>query len=241
MTEQELFEFLKRRGDRLPRHVAIIMDGNGRWAEKHMLPRIMGHRAGTKTVKRIVEASAKIGIKYLTLYAFSTENWKRPRAEVDALMNLLKEYLKKEVETLIKNNIRLMAIGRIDGLYESAKRELFKAQDKTKDCTGMILVLALNYGGRAEILDAINGILRNNNKGIITEDNFKDYFYYPELPDVDLLIRTSGENRLSNFLLWQCAYSEFYFTNRLWPDFRNIDYYMAIKNYMQRERRFGGI
>jgi undecaprenyl diphosphate synthase len=242
MTEKELIKLLASQSERLPYHIAVIMDGNGRWAKRRFLPRIMGHRSGVKSVRTVVQTAAKLHIPYLTLYAFSTENWARPKDEVNALMKLLNEYLKKEVKELKKNNIRLKAIGRISELPTNCQKALNEAIEYTKNSTGTTLVLALNYGGRAEIIDSFNKIISENPKiKKINEELLKENFYFPELPDVDLLIRTSGEERISNFLLWQCAYSEIYITTRLWPEFRAIDFLHAIHNYLKRERRFGGV
>ena len=228
----------------LPRHVAVIMDGNGRWARKRGLPRVAGHRAGTKSVREVVEGCAELHISALTLYAFSVENWKRPRSEVSTLMALLKEYLARELETLCKNNIRLQTIGRTDELDLTVQRELAKTIADTRDNTGMVLTLALNYGGRAEIIDAVNRILANGRKDsaeAMTEKEFAGYLYPSGLPDPDLLIRTSGELRISNFLLWQIAYAELFVTDTLWPDFDKKCLYEALIAYQKRERRYGGI
>ncbi len=229
----------------LPRHIAIIMDGNGRWAAKRRLPRIFGHRAGAKTVRRIVEACAQLGIKVLTLYAFSSENWSRPSAEVNALMRLLREYLEKEIGELNRNGVRLTTIGRTDVLPPAVKKSLAKTIAATGNNTGLILNLALNYGGRAEIVEACRALGRKIRAGSlrsedIDEDAFAAVLDTAGLPEPDLLIRTSGELRLSNFLLWQTAYCEFYFTPRLWPDFDRRDLEEAIADYQGRERRFGG-
>jgi undecaprenyl diphosphate synthase len=228
----------------LPSHVAVIMDGNGRWARKRGLPRVAGHRAGTRAVREIVEGCAELHIQALTLYAFSVENWKRPRAEVSTLMSLLKEFLAKELETLCQNNIRLRTIGRIDELDPTVQQELAKTINDTQHNTGMVLSLALNYGGRAEIIDAVNRILSNGRKDTgdpITETEFKNYLYTAALPDPDLLIRTSGELRISNFLLWQIAYAEIFVTDTLWPDFDKKSLYEALIAYQKRERRYGGL
>ena len=230
----------------LPAHIAIIMDGNGRWARKRGLPRVAGHRAGINAVREVIEASAELGIKVLTLYAFSVENWKRPQTEVSTLMQLLKEYLNKELENIHKNNIRFRTLGRTDQLDVSVRRELDKGISRTSDNTGMIFNVALNYGGRAEIVDAVNEILRNGGptaaaNGGITESEFAKHLYTAGLPDPDLLIRTSGELRISNFLLWQIAYAEIWVTDTLWPDFRNQHLYEAIIAFHKRERRYGGL
>ena len=230
----------------LPSHIAIIMDGNGRWARKRGLPRVAGHRAGINAVRETVEGSAELGIRVLTLYAFSVENWKRPRAEVATLMQLLKEYLNKELENIHKNNIRFRTIGRTDELDASVKAELDKASAKTGGNTGMIFNVALNYGGRAEIIDAVNRLLRNGGRaaaenGGVTEKDLAQYLYTAGQPDPDLLIRTSGELRVSNFLLWQIAYAEIWVTDTLWPDFEKQHLYQAIIAFQKRERRYGGI
>ena len=229
---------------KLPTHVAIIMDGNGRWAKKRGLPRIMGHREGMKSVRAVVEESRRLGIKVLTLYAFSKENWQRPWQEVSFLMGLLEEYLKKEVDELHEKNIQLRAIGEIELLPPKVLSLLKSSIKKTAANKGMILNLALSYGGRAEIAHAARLIaeacLRGDLKPEeITEELFSHYLYTYDLPDPDLLIRTSGEMRISNFLLYQCAYTEFYITPTLWPDFRQEEYWKALEEYASRERRFG--
>ena len=229
---------------KLPTHVAIIMDGNGRWAKKRGLPRIMGHREGMKSVRAVVEESRRLGIKVLTLYAFSKENWQRPWQEVSFLMGLLEEYLKKEVDELHEKNIQLRAIGEIELLPSKVLSLLKSSIKKTAANKGMILNLALSYGGRAEIAHAARLIaeacLRGDLKPEeITEELFSHYLYTYDLPDPDLLIRTSGEMRISNFLLYQCAYTEFYITPTLWPDFRQEEYWKALEEYASRERRFG--
>ncbi|MBG6186344.1 isoprenyl transferase [Flavobacterium sp. CAN_S2] len=229
---------------RLPKHLAIIMDGNGRWAKQQGLLRALGHESGTKSVKVIIEASAKLGIEFLTLYAFSTENWNRPKLEVETLMKVLINSLKKELTTLQKNNIKLNAIGNLEKLPKSAQKELLDVIDKTKDNTQMTLTLALSYGSREELVSAVKNICSKVKNNIISIDSIDDsiineHLYTQNLPDVDLLIRTSGEHRISNFLLWQIAYSELYFTDILWPDFKEQDLYEAIISYQKRERRFG--
>ena len=229
---------------KLPKHLAIIMDGNGRWAKQQGLLRALGHESGTKSVKLIIEASAKIGIEFLTLYAFSTENWNRPKLEVETLMKVLINSLKKELTTLQKNNIKLNAIGNLEKLPKSAQKELLDVIDKTKDNTQMTLTLALSYGSREELVSAIKDICSKVKNNIISIDTIDDsiineHLYTQNLPDVDLLIRTSGEHRISNFLLWQIAYAELYFTDILWPDFKEQDLYEAIISYQKRERRFG--
>jgi undecaprenyl diphosphate synthase len=230
----------------LPAHIAIIMDGNGRWARKRGLPRVAGHRAGIKAVREVVEGSAELGIPVLTLYAFSVENWKRPQIEVATLMQLLKEYLNKELENIHKNNIRFRTIGRTEQLESSVRAELDKAITRTENNTGMLFNVALNYGGRAEIVDAVNRLLNNGAKALaanggVTEKDFAQYLYTAGQPDPDLLIRTSGELRISNFLLWQIAYAEIWVTETLWPDFNKQHLYEAIIAFQKRERRYGGL
>ena len=229
---------------RLPKHLAIIMDGNGRWAKQQGLLRALGHESGTKSVKVIIEASAKLGIEFLTLYAFSTENWNRPKLEVETLMRVLINSLKKELTTLQKNNIKLSAIGNLEQLPKSAQKELLDVIEKTKNNTKMTLTLALSYGSRDEIVNAVRNICSKVKNNIISIDTIDDsiineHLYTQNLPDVDLLIRTSGEHRISNFLLWQIAYAELYFTDVLWPDFTEEHLYEAIISYQKRERRFG--
>ncbi len=229
---------------KMPRHIAIIMDGNGRWAKKKGLPRIMGHRSGVETVSVITEACAMKGIEVLTLYAFSSENWKRPQKEVDALMNLLGYALDKNREKIKRNNIKMRVIGRVDGLSRSLAESIRKIEEETASNSGMVLALALNYGGRQEILDAVEKICGTNNNSDsgaqrMTEEDFGKFLYTRDLPDPDLIIRTSGEMRLSNFLLWQAAYSEFYVTDTLWPDFDVAQLEKALNEYGDRERRFG--
>jgi len=230
----------------LPVHIAIIMDGNGRWAKRRGLPRIAGHKAGVKAVKRVVEAAGELGISVLTLYTFSHENWKRPREEVSAIMKLLYETTKREINELDKNNVKLITTGRIEELSPQRRDILEKAKEQTKDNTGLILNLALNYGGRTEILDAVKQIAQEVKQGKLdindlNEENFAKYLYTNGLPDPDLLIRTSGEKRISNFLLWQTSYTELYITDVLWPNFTAKDFYEAIWDYQNRERRFGRV
>jgi undecaprenyl diphosphate synthase len=230
--------------ENLPKHLAIIMDGNGRWAKQKGLLRAFGHENGTKSVRTTVESCAKLGIENLTLYAFSTENWNRPKLEVETLMKLLISSLKKELDTLQKNNIRLNAIGNLDLLPSSAKKELLTVIEKTKNNSRMTLTLALSYGSREELLNAVKNISSKVKNNIISQDDIDEsiinqHLYTHNLPDVDLVIRTSGEHRISNFLLWQIAYAEFYFTDVLWPDFKETDLYDAIISYQKRERRFG--
>ena len=230
--------------DNLPKHLAIIMDGNGRWAKQKGLLRAFGHEKGTKSVRITVETCAKLGIENLTLYAFSTENWNRPKLEVDTLMKLLVNSLKKELATLEKNDIRLNCIGNIELLPTKAKKELLSVIEKTKNNTRMTLTLALSYGSREELLNVVKIISEKVKNNIISIDTIdesiiNEHLYTHNLPDVDLVIRTSGEHRISNFLLWQIAYAEFYFTDVLWPDFKEDDLYAAIISYQKRERRFG--
>lgn len=230
--------------DKLPQHIAIIMDGNGRWAKRRGLPRVMGHSAGMKSVKEIVKACRELGIKYLTLYAFSTENWKRPKREIETLMRFLNEYIEKELKSLKENDIRLNVIGRIDGLPDYVHPKLKAAIKETRNCKAMILNVALNYSGRAEIVDAAKKFASSVKSGEhkineLDERLFAKFLYTEDQPDPDLLIRTSGEMRISNFLLWQISYSELYITPKLWPDFRKRDLEEAISEYQTRDRRFG--
>jgi undecaprenyl diphosphate synthase len=230
--------------DRLPRHIAIIMDGNGRWAKRRRLPRIAGHRAGIRAVRQAVEACARLGVPYLTLYAFSVENWKRPHTEIKLLMRLLREYLKKEIDELNRQNIRLAVIGRIQELPKAVVHDLENALDRTRQNTGLRLILALNYGARAELVDAVRELLaRMKENGSVTADEatVSAHLYTRDLPDPDLLIRTSGELRLSNFLLWQVAYAELWVTETMWPDFQQKDLFQAIIDFQKRERRYGGL
>ena len=228
----------------LPKHVAIIMDGNGRWAEDQNLSRVEGHKNGVKSVRDVTEAAAELTINYLTLYAFSTENWSRPKAEVDALMELLVETIKNEVSTLNDNNIQLNAIGDLRSLPVNCQKKLQQAIDETSANNGMVLTLALSYSSKWEIVNAVKQVAELAAKNELTVDEitadlFNQYLSTANMPDPELLIRTSGEKRISNFLLWQIAYSELYFTNTLWPDFRKDDFYKAIIDYQNRERRFG--
>ncbi|MCE5309252.1 MAG: isoprenyl transferase [Acidobacteriales bacterium] len=233
--------------ERLPAHIAIIMDGNGRWARQRNLPRVAGHRAGVEPVRQTVETCARLGVKYLTLYAFSSENWKRPRTEVDTLWRLLRLYLAKELPLLQRNNIRLVAIGRLDGLPERVQQELGESVEATAANDGLQVNLAINYGGRAEVVDAVNALLaesraRGTLGGLsVSEDDISKRLYTAGAPDPDLLIRTSGEMRISNFLLWQIAYAELYITETLWPDFTRTELLKAILDYQRRDRRFGGL
>ena len=241
-------EFLLRQIDavRLPSHIAIIMDGNGRWAARRNQPRVAGHRAGAEAVRATVEAAARLGISHLTLYAFSTENWKRPRLEVEALMGLLREFLRKEIRSLKANNIRFQTIGREQGLENVVSREIDRARRETATNTGMVLTVALNYSGRSEIVEACREIVAEaltsgHNPSEITEEDIEQHLFTKDLPDPDLLVRTSGEMRVSNFLLWQIAYSEIYVTDVLWPDFRRANLFEAIVEYQKRERRYGDV
>jgi undecaprenyl diphosphate synthase len=228
--------------DRLPAHVAVIMDGNGRWAAQRHLPRVEGHRAGIESVRAVVEGSAQLGIRVLTLYAFSVENWKRPAAEVSTLMMLLKRYLRSELNTLLRNDIRFKVVGRIEDLAADVQRELRDAEQKTAGNGGMLFNIALNYGGRAEIVEAARKLIASGvNADAVDEQMFSAQLYTAGQPDPDLLIRTSGEMRVSNFLLWQIAYAEIWVTDTLWPDFRKRHLLEAILAYQKRERRYGGI
>lgn len=227
------------------RHVAIIMDGNGRWAERRGLPKVEGHRQGARQVTEVLKAAQEYGVEFLTLYAFSTENWKRPVAEVTALMGLLEEFIDDKLPELMKNGIRLRTIGRTEDLFPGARKKLLHAIEMTEKNNGGTLNLALNYGGRAEIVDAVNKMAAEmTEKGgrfpEVTEESFRNYLYAPDIPDPDLLIRTSGELRLSNFLLWELSYSEMYVTDTLWPDFGKKEFGEALEAYGQRDRRFGG-
>jgi undecaprenyl diphosphate synthase len=230
--------------ERLPKHVAVIMDGNGRWAKEKGKPRVFGHTNGVASVREVSEAAAEIGVKYVTLYAFSTENWNRPKYEVDALMTLLVTTIRKEIKTLNDNNIRLQAIGDIENLPKKCYQELLEAMDKTKDNSRMTLILALNYSGRWEITNAVKQISAAVKAGELSETDITDatiqkYLNTKDIPDPELLIRTSGESRVSNFLLWQIAYTEFCFLDLFWPDFRREHFYHALVDFQNRERRFG--
>jgi undecaprenyl diphosphate synthase len=230
----------------IPRLIAIIMDGNGRWAKERGLPRTEGHRRGAESVRAMTEACRELGVQYLTLYAFSSENWKRPKREVDALMKLLELYLKRETAVMMKNNIKLQAIGRLHDLPESCQRELHRAIETTANNTELTLILALSYGGREEIVDGVKSLIESIEKGhldkaMINNEVFSKHLYTRYYPDPDLLIRTSGELRLSNFLLWQLSYTEFYITDKLWPDFRKPELEEAIASYSKRQRRFGAV
>lgn len=232
--------------EKLPRHIAIIMDGNGRWAKKRLLPRNLGHKAGVEAIRGIVKHCDKIGIKYLTLYAFSTENWSRSEDEVSGLMKLLSIYLEKETKELIKNNVIINYIGDISRLAPEIQAKLEDAKENSRDNTGVVLTFALNYGSRNEIINAVKAISDEVVKGKISkdeinEDLFSKFLYTSNIPDPDLMIRPSGEKRISNFLLWQIAYSEFYYDDILWPDFKPEDLDKAIEEYQRRDRRFGGV
>lgn len=222
----------------VPNHIAIIMDGNGRWAKEKNKPRVFGHKAGAETLRKIMEYSRKIGVKYLTVYAFSTENWKRSKEEVDTLMFLFKNYIKSERENLLKNKIRFMVSGRKEGISNSLLEAIEELEEVTSKDYEMTMNIAFNYGGRAEIIDAVNKIILSGKKDI-TEEEFSKYLYN-DIPDPDLVVRTSGEFRISNFLLWQIAYSEIYITDKYWPDFDEEEMNKAILSYSKRERRFGG-
>jgi undecaprenyl diphosphate synthase len=230
---------------RLPRHIAVIMDGNGRWAQKHRLPKIAGHKAGLKSAEETIKAARELGVKILTFYTFSTENWKRPKREVDGLMQLLERYIDEETEKIAGEGIRIRALGRIAGLPPGVQHSLRKIEERTIKNRDLLVNLALNYGARSEIVDACRKICEDVKQGSINpdsinEETFADYLYTVGIPDPDLLIRTSGEQRLSNFLLWQLSYSEIYVTDTLWPDFRKSDLEKAILEYQKRERRYGG-
>ena len=230
----------------IPKHIAIIMDGNGRWAKEKKLPRTMGHRAGVESIRRIIKESHVLGIKYLTLYAFSTENWKRPKDEVGALMKLLVEYLRNEIGELNANGVVIKILGDTTKLADDCQKEIKEAVELTKDNKGVVVNIAFNYGGRDEILRAVKAVSKDVEKGIInlddiTDDIFENYLYTKGTPDPDLIIRPSGEKRISNFLLWQCAYSEFWYSNVNWPDFKEKDLHRAIYDYQNRDRRFGGV
>lgn len=245
--EQTLEDLLaKINPQKLPCHVAIIMDGNGRWAQRKGLLRVLGHRAGVESLRDVVKLASSLGIKFLTVYAFSTENWKRPQEEVNILMDLLVEYLQKEIRELHVQNVRIKAIGKIQELPLPAQREIKQAENLTRENSGLQLNLALNYGGRDEILTAIKNIVHevqesNLNIDNLTIENFSNYLYTSDIPDPDLLIRPSGELRISNFLLWQLAYTEFWLTDIYWPDFRKIHLAQALLDFQNRERRYGGL
>ncbi len=225
----------------IPQHVAIIMDGNGRWAKRRGLPRVFGHREGAKAVEKAISFAKEVGIRYLSLFAFSTENWERPKSEIDAIFSLLVEYVNKKVPYLLEKNARLRFIGRREGLPDHILTTILEAEEKTNHCDSLDVIIALNYSGRAEIVDAVKKILTENPDIEINEENFRNYLYLPEIPDPDLLIRTSGEKRISNFMLWELAYTELYFTETLWPDFDEKEFLKALYDYQSRERRFGKV
>lgn len=232
--------------DKVPAHIAIIMDGNGRWAKSRFMPRTYGHKVGVETIRKVVKECSRLGVKYLTLYAFSTENWKRPKEEVSALMGLLVKYLRNELEELHKNNVKILTIGDISKLPQACIEELDHAKEKTKDNRGLVMSLALNYGGRNDLVNAVKNISQEVVDGKISVDDICDdlissHLSTKESPDPDLVVRTSGEQRLSNFLLWELAYSEFYFADIHWPDFDEKELQKAIFAYQSRDRRFGGI
>lgn len=242
--ESTLIREIKGAGS-VPRHVAIIMDGNGRWAKTRGLPRIAGHRAGKTPVRQVVEGCGELGVSVLTLYTFSMENWNRPPREVDALMRFLEGTLAEERDELKKNDVRLTSIGRIGDLSPKVRAKLEETEEYLSGCKGLLLNLALSYGGRSEIVDAVNRMLGDARKGLlpeaVTEDDFERYLYTAGLPDPDLLIRTGGEMRISNFLLWQLAYGEIWITDLMWPDFRKVHLFRAIRDYQKRDRRFGRV
>ncbi len=225
---------------KLPNHVSIIMDGNGRWAKRRGLPRYEGHREGAKALEKILKFASEIGIKWLSVFAFSTENWNRPKEEVEVIMSLLVEYINTKLNNLNELNIRLRFMGRREGLGEALLESMEKGEKETSNNTGMNFVVALNYSGKAEITDAVNKILKSG-KEQITEEEFKNFLYIPEMPEPDLLIRTSGEYRISNYMLWELAYTELYFTDVLWPDFDEEEFLKALYSYQSRERRFGRV
>ncbi len=242
--KDKLKEQILEKTERIPTHVAIIMDGNGRWASQRNRPRTFGHKKGVDAVKSVVHAAGEIGVKYLTLFTFSSENWSRPKTEVAALMHLLTQTTKNALNELLENDVKLITIGRLDGLSANRHAIIQKAVEKTRNNKGLVLNLALNYGGRTEILDAVKAIANSTRAGIIdtkdvTEELFSGFLYTADLPDPDLLIRTSGEYRISNFLLWQTSYTELYITDTLWPDFKREELFNAILDYQKRERRFG--
>jgi undecaprenyl diphosphate synthase len=243
-SESELLELVRQRP--MPRHIAIIMDGNGRWAKEKGLTRIYGHREGIHSVREVITLSRELGVEVLTIYAFSVENWKRPELEIRTLMKLLEEYLKKELQTMMENDIRFQAVGRIEKLPSTVIQSIHRVEEQTIKNKTMVLNIALNYGGRTEIIDAILKFSEDVQKGVrsfkdLDENVFSDYLYTKGIVDPDLMIRTSGEERISNFLLWQMAYTELYFSKTLWPDFRRKDLLLAILDFQRRERRFGKI
>ena len=245
VTAEEAHILKKLDLERLPRHIAVIMDGNGRWAQKRHLPRMAGHRVGTQSARTAIETCARLKVEALTLYAFSVENWRRPKVEIEFLMQLLREYIRNEMPLIQRNNIRMRFLGRPDELPAGVQKDTREAMEATAKNTGMVLSIALNYGGRAEIVDAMNAILaeRNGNGAgsTVTEEQLSQHLYTANLPDPDLLIRTSGEMRVSNFLLWQIAYAEIFVTETLWPDFSRARLLEALVDFQGRERRYGGI
>ena len=250
VTAEEARLLEKLDASRLPRHIAVIMDGNGRWAQKRHLPRIVGHSTGTESARTTIETCARLNIEALTLYAFSVENWRRPKTEIEFLMKLLRQYIRNEMPLIQRNNIRMRFLGRSDDLPLAVQKDTRDAIEATAQNTGMVLSIALNYGGRAEIVDAMNALLAerrrhnghaNSTSAPITEEQFARYLYTADLPDPDLLIRTSGEMRVSNFLLWQIAYAEIFVTDVLWPDFNRARLFEALLDFQKRERRYGGI
>jgi len=244
LTAEEAYIFEKLDLSRLPRHVAVIMDGNGRWAQRRHLPRIAGHRAGTQTARSTIETCARMKIEALTLYAFSVENWRRPKTEIEFLMQLLREYLRREMPLLQRNNIRMRFLGRADDLPAAVQKDTREATEATAGNTGMVLCVALNYGGRGEIIDAVNAALAGRSADSprpVTEEEVSAHLYTGGLPDPDLMIRTSGEMRVSNFLLWQIAYAEIWVTETCWPDFSRRHLLQAVIDFQKRERRYGGL
>ncbi len=224
----------------IPEHVAVIMDGNGRWAKRRGLPRVFGHREGAKAVERTIKIANEVGIKWLSVFAFSTENWGRPKEEVDAIMSLLVEYINTKIPQLKRDNIKLRFMGRREGLPGMIIESMEEGEKATEHCDGLNFVVALNYSGKAEIIDAVNRILKSG-RDCIDEKSFKEFLYIPDMPDPDLLIRTSGEKRISNFMLWELAYTELYFTEVLWPDFNEEEFLKALYFFQSRERRFGKV
>ena len=244
MSEQTSVVDASPQDDRVPRHVAIIMDGNHRWAKQRRLPGAAGHRAGARNVRSIAEACADLGVTCLTLFAFSTENWQRPKKEVSELMEIFAEYLQKELQTMMENNVRFLVVGDRSGLPNFLQSPLVHALESTSSNTGLLLNLAVNYGGRAELVRAVKNICIKAKSGQLHEDQIDEalishHTYTPDVPDPDLIIRTSGERRMSNFLIWQAAYSEYYFTEVLWPEFNKEDFYRALREFQQRDRRMG--
>ena len=225
---------------KVPTHVSIIMDGNGRWAKRRGLPRYEGHKEGAKALEKILTFASDLGIQWLSVFAFSTENWRRPKEEIEVIMSLLVEYINTKLDKLLENNIRLRFMGRLNQLSDETLESIKKGEEATRECNGMSFVITLNYSGRAEIIDAINKILKDK-KESISIDEFKNYLYIPEMPEPDLLIRTSGELRISNYMLWELAYTELYFTDVLWPDFNEEEFLKALYSYQFRERRFGSV